>query len=60
MKKTLFSILLLSFGLFACAQKPPQAVTDNFAKKFANASKVDWTRKKKMNGKQNLNWMGLK
>ena len=42
MKKTLFSILLLSFGLFACAQKPPQAVTDNFAKKFANASKVDW------------------
>ena len=51
-------IAALAFGLFACAQTPPKAVTDNFAKKFSSATKVKWDQEEeneweaefKMNG----------
>lgn len=60
MKTTIFIIAALIFGLFACAQKPPKAVTDNFAKKFVGADKVKWDTEEeneweaefKMNGKE--------
>ncbi|VAW24777.1 hypothetical protein MNBD_BACTEROID01-2880 [hydrothermal vent metagenome] len=42
MKKLLFIMAALAFGLFAYAQIPPQKVADNFAKKFPNATKVKW------------------
>jgi len=42
MKKTILVIIVLAFGLFACGQTPPKSVTDNFTKKFANATKVKW------------------
>ncbi len=42
MKKSIFIIFALAFGLFACAQTPPKAVTDNFAKNFSSATKVKW------------------
>jgi len=58
MKKSIFMIAALAFGLFACAQTPPKAVTDNFAKKFSSATKVKWDQEEeneweaefKMNG----------
>jgi len=59
MKKSIFIIAALTFGLFACGQTPPKAVTDNFAKKFNGATKVKWDTEEKneweaefkMNGK---------
>jgi len=42
MKKSIFIITALVFGLFASAQTPPKSVTDNFAKKFAGATAVKW------------------
>ena len=42
MKKSIIIIATLVFGLFACAENPPKAVTDNFAKKFTGATKVKW------------------
>ena len=38
-------ILMLAFvvsGLFACAQTPPQSVSNAFQTKFKNAEKVSW------------------
>ena len=59
MKKSIFIIAALIIGLFACAENPPKAVTDNFAKKFNGATKVKWDSEEKneweaefkMNGK---------
>lgn len=42
MKKSILMFAALAFGLFACAQTPPKAVADNFAKKFTGATKVKW------------------
>jgi hypothetical protein len=42
MKKTILIIAALAFGLFACAQNPPKAVSESFAKKFNGATKVKW------------------
>jgi hypothetical protein len=58
MKKSIFFIIALALGLFACAQTPPKAVTDNFAEKFTGASGVKWEQEEeneweaefKMNG----------
>ncbi len=47
MKKSLFFIAALTFGLFACAQNPPKNVADNFNQKFKNASKVKWGQEEK-------------
>ena len=62
MKKSIFIIVTLAFGLFACAQTPPKSVTDNFAKKFTGATKVKWDQEEeneweaefKMNGNDNV------
>lgn len=42
MKKSIFIIAALAFGLFASAQIPPKPVSDSFNKKFADATKVKW------------------
>lgn len=42
MKKSIIMIVALAFGLFACAQNPPKAVSKNFNKKFTTATKVKW------------------
>lgn len=42
MKKSIVILVALAFGLFACAQKPPKAVSKNFSKKFTTATKVKW------------------
>lgn len=47
MKKTLLIMAALAFGLFAGAQNPPKAVTDNFTKKFASATSVKWDQEDK-------------
>ncbi len=60
MKKSIFIIAALAFGLFACAQTPPKSVTDNFAEKFSSATKVKWDQEEineweaefKMNGSE--------
>ena len=60
MKKSIFIIVALAFGLFACAQTPPKSVTVNFAKKFTGTTKVKWDQEEeneweaefKMNGNQ--------
>ena len=60
MKKVFIISFVLSIALFACAQTPPKAVTDNFTKKFAGATKVKWDQEEeneweaefKMNGNE--------
>ena len=42
MKKSIFIIAALAFGMFACGQTPPKSVTDNFNKKFDGATGVKW------------------
>ncbi len=72
MKKSSFMIIVLVFSLFACAQKPPKNVADQFAAKFPAITKVAWDQEEpgeweaefKMNGTEasasfdnNGNWL---
>ena len=43
-KKSIFTVAALAFGLFACAQTPPAQVNNSFNKKFAGATKVKWDK----------------
>jgi hypothetical protein len=44
MKKSIFTVAALAFGLFAYAQTPPAQVNDSLNKKFAGATKVKWDK----------------
>jgi len=60
MKKSIFTVAALAFGLFACAQTPPAQVNNSFNKEFAGATKVKWDKENdteweaefKMDGKE--------
>jgi len=60
MKRSAFIVASLAISMFACAQTPPKAVTDNFSSKFSAASKVKWDQEEayeweaefKMNGSE--------
>lgn len=60
MKRSVIIMAVLAFSLFACGQKPPKSVTDNFNSKFAGATKVNWDQEEdnewevefKMNGSE--------
>ena len=60
MKQSAIIMVVLAMSLFACAQTPPKAVTDNFSSKFSAATKVKWDQEEeneweaefKMNGSE--------
>lgn len=60
MKRIILATMVMTIGLFACAQTPPKQGSDAFSEKFSDASEVKWEQEKeneweaefKLNGKE--------